>query len=134
MGLGLGLANLNPDPNPNPNPKLNPFLTLTLTLTKGATNTETSCETKLGEGTLPYPPDQLRAMLEISMADGAPPLYNEVVVDSQAYLQSLPHSIAAVAYYDDSTEEEQIKATETYLAMLQARAGRRPVVRPRSAS
>ena len=59
-------------------------------------------------------------MLEISMADGAPPLYNEVVVDSQAYLQSLPHSIAAVAYYDDSTEEEQIKATETYLAMLQA--------------
>ena len=40
-------------------------------------------------------------MLEISMADGAPPLYNEVVVDSQAYMQSLPHSIAAVAYYDD---------------------------------
>ena len=40
-------------------------------------------------------------MLEISMADGAPPLYNEVVVDSQAYMQNLPHSIAAVAYYDD---------------------------------
>ena len=51
-----------------------------------------------------------------------------MVVDSQAYVQGLPNSIAAVAYYDDSTEEEQIKATETYLAMLQACTGRRLVV------
>ena len=88
--------------------------------TKGATNTEASCGVKLDDGAVPYPPEQLREMLEISMGDGAPPLYNEVVVDSQAYVQGLPNSIAAVAYYDDSTEEEQIKATETYLAMLQA--------------
>ena len=88
--------------------------------TKGATNTVASCGAKLDDGAVPYPPEQLRDMLEISMGDGAPPLYNEVVVDSQAYVESLPNSIAAVAYYDDSTDEEQIKATETYLAMLQA--------------
>jgi hypothetical protein len=91
------------------------------------TNTQGSCGSKLDDGALPYPPEQLREMLEISMADGAPPLYNEVVVDSQAYVQGLPSSIAAVAYYDDSTAEEQIKATETYLAMLQACTGRRLV-------
>ena len=100
--------------------------------TKGATNTGgTSCDSKLDDGALPYPPEQLREMLQISMGDGADggsPLYNEVVIDSQAYVQSLPNSIAAVAYYDDSTEEEQIKATETYLAMLQACTGRRLVV------
>ena len=84
----------------------------------GATNVDTSCDTRFADGAVPYPREQLKDMLEISM--GGSETYNEVIVDSQVYMKNLPNSIAAVAYYDDSSEEEQIKATETYLAMLQA--------------
>ena len=89
---------------------------------KGApsNNVETSCDSKFADGAVPYPPEQLIDMLNISMSEGAPPQYNEVIIDSQAYIDSLPNSIAAIAYYDDSSEEEQTKATETYFAMLQA--------------
>lgn len=80
---------------------------------------EDPCSTRFDEGRGPYASDELEEMLSLSMNAGDHwEQHNEVVVDSQVYLDNLPSSIAAVVYFEDASDEERVKATETYLSLL----------------
>ncbi len=67
----------------------------------------------------PFKPTQLKEMLEHSMTErGAP--FNEVLIDSQHYMQNLPESVAAVFYFHDASVYDRILATRAYVGMLDA--------------
>ena len=69
---------------------------------------------------LPFLPLELKEMLTISMnpQNMATSLYNEVLIDANNYKDNLPHSIAAVVYFDDSAVADKVVAVHTYLQIL----------------
>ena len=70
---------------------------------------------------LPFLPLELKEMLTISMnpQNMATSLYNEVLIDANQYKDNLPHSIAAVVYFDDSAVADKVVAVHTYLQILE---------------
>jgi len=68
----------------------------------------------------PFLPLELKEMLTISMnpQNMATSLYNEVLIDAKHYRDNLPHSVAAVVYFDDSSVADKVVAVHTYLQML----------------
>jgi hypothetical protein len=69
---------------------------------------------------MPFLPLELKEMLTISMnpQNMATSLYNEVLIDANNYKDNLPHSIAAVVYFDDSAVADKVVAVHTYLQIL----------------
>merc|ERR1711998_14500 len=83
----------------------------------------------------PFPRDKLKDMMERSMANPVSPaypksqaaLYNEVVINTTHYVQELPYSVLAIAYFNDSFHDirygdtrlaDKIVAANTYVQML----------------
>lgn len=63
-------------------------------------------------------PNELKDMLERSINGGDG--YNEVLIDSKAYMRNLPDSVAAVAYKLHGVDNlgDRIKATKAYVSLL----------------
>ena len=67
-----------------------------------------------------YKPNELKDMLNESMNHCGDRCddYNEVVINSTYFVQNLPESILAIIYFDDAAGKEQVRAIETYVALL----------------
>lgn len=73
------------------------------------------------DGGHPYPPDQLKDMLQRSMYEGGPKMgYNEVLIDMPEYVANLPQSVAAFYFKDGPKGFAQVEARYAYVSFLDA--------------
>lgn len=70
--------------------------------------------------TRPFAPDELKTMLDHSFNTKDGRLLNEVLVDTQYYLDRLPESAAAIFFFHDASMYDRVVATKAYVGMLDA--------------